>query len=155
MDKRVWKIAAGNVLLTVGGGFLFGRIALDGYAKQRICLPFSPSITVLSLAWVILYLFMGIGAVRICLKADSEMKIYALKTYFWQLVFNWMWGIWFFRQQWFVFSFLWLLMLAVQVVWMMAAFRELDLLAMRLQIPYLVGLFAAMYWNGNALILNR
>lgn len=129
--------------LTVGSGMLFTWIAWGEkmYMQDMILPPLFQSLEGFSLVWAILYLLMGISVARIYLKPDSEMRTYALKTYCWQLLFNWMWGVWFFRFHWYAFAFLWLLMLIVQVAWMIAAFRELDILAARLQIPYLIGLF--------------
>lgn len=155
--KQAWKAYSKSLLLSMGGGALCGWIALGGekiHWRHIIGLQFSPSSVIFLSVWEILYLLMGISATRIYLKADSEMRIYALKTYFWQLLFNWGWSIWIFNLQWYGFALFWLLTLVVQVIWMMAAFHELDLLSARLQIPYLIWLFFMAYLNFNAYMAN-
>lgn len=155
--KSGWKVYGISILLAVGGGGLSGWLTRDGaqlYAQTILRPPFSPPGVVFPVAWSILYLLMGISAARIYGKPDSEMRLYALKTYGWQLLFNWMWSIWFFSFQWYGFAFLWLLMLLVQVAWMIAAFRVLDRRAAWLQIPYLGWLFFAAYLNLGVLVLN-
>lgn len=139
--ERPGKAYFESLVLSVGGGALCGWLTRDGAAwyAQKIALPVHiPANTVFAVVQMILYLFMGIGAARIYMKPDSEMRAYALKTYFWQLVFCWLWSVWLFWFRWDIFAFVWLLMLLVQVAWMIAAFRELDPLAARLQIPYLI-----------------
>lgn len=139
--QHAWKAYWESVALSVGGGTLFRWLIRCGavqYTEKITQLSFSLSWIPFTVIWEILYLLMGISAARIYLKADSEMRIYALKTYCWQLLFNWTWGVWIFNLQWYGFAFLWLLALSVQVIWMIAAFRELDILAARLQIPYLI-----------------
>lgn len=138
---HAWKAYLKSAALAVEGGALsvwFTRGGAEQYIENMTRLSFLPPWIAFTLVWEILYLLMGISAARIYLKADSEMRIYALKTYCWQLLFNWTWGVWLFNLQWYGFAFLWLLALSVQVIWMIAAFRELDILAARLQIPYLI-----------------
>lgn len=151
-----WKVYGGSVVLAVGSGMLFEWIVWGGnsHMKNMILPPFFQTLGEFSLVWAILYLLMGIGAARIYLKPDSEMRIYALKTFIWQILFNWMWGVWLFRFQWYAFSLLWLLMLIVQVAWTMAAFRALDLPAACIQIPYFLWLIIASYLNAGVLVLN-
>lgn len=156
--KHTWKAYLESVAFAVGGGALFGWITRGGmelYAEKIVHPPFSPPDVIFPAVWGILYLLMSVSAARIYLKTNSEMRKYALKTYMWQLLFNWTWSIWFFNLQWYGFAFLWLLALAVQVAWMIAAFRELDLAAARLQIPYQIWSFFAAYWNLGVLVLNR
>lgn len=141
--QQAWKVYLESIVLAVGGGALSGWLICGRavqYTEKITQLSFSLSWIPFTVIWEILYLLMGISAARIYLKADSEMRSYALKTYCWQLLFNWTWGVWLFNLQWYGFAFWWLLALAVQVIWMIAAFRELDILAARLQIPYLIWL---------------
>lgn len=148
--KRAWIVYLTSIALSVGGGALCGGIAcgrMGLYAGKVGRTPLLQAGIIFPVVWGVLYLLMGIGAARIYLKVDSEMRVYALKTYFGQLLFNWMWGIWLFNLQWYGFAFLWLMMLIVQAAWMIAAFRELDILAARLQIPYMLWLVLTGCWN--------
>lgn len=152
--KHAWKAYFESIALAVGGGALSGWVSHSGgtlYTEKITRLPFSLTWTPFTVVWGILYLLMGISAARIYLKADSEMRLYALRTYCWQLLFIWLWGVWLCNLRWYSFAFLWLLALVVQVIWMIAAFRELDILAARLQIPYLGWLLAVVCFFAIAL----
>ena len=52
-------------------------------------------------------------------------------------------------------AFFWLLLLWVLVLWMIVSFREVDILAGNLQIPYLLWITFAAYLNMGVWILNR
>lgn len=141
--KHAWKTYLESIALAVGGGTVFGWIArgvAELYVVDITGVRFLPADEIFTTIWGILYLLMGVSAARIYLKVDSEMRIYALKTYCWQLLFSWIGRAWLFHLSWHGFGGAWLLVLVVQVVWMGSAFRELDLLAAGLQIPYLVWL---------------
>jgi len=95
---------------------------------------------------------MGISSYIISNKENSQK---ALKIYYIQLVINALWSLFFFRLNWFLFSFLWILLLIGFVAYMIYLFYELDKKAAILQIPYLLWLIFAAILNFSIYYLNR
>jgi tryptophan-rich sensory protein len=85
---------------------------------------FAPPGILFPIIWTILYLLMGVSS-YIVAQSDHPGKLLALRTYFIQLFFNFMWSILFFG------------------------------LSNYLQIPYLIWLCFAAYLNIAIWLLNR
>jgi len=114
--------------------------------------PFAPPGFLFPIVWTILYVLMGISSYIISNKENSQK---ALKIYYIQLVINALWSLFFFRLNWFLFSFLWILLLIGFVIYMIYLFYELDKKAAILQIPYLLWLVFAAILNFSIYYLNR
>ena len=96
---------------------------------------------------------MGISATLVY-ESDCKYKKYGLLIYGMQLVFNFLWSMFFFLGEQFVLSFGWLTILILMVVGMILLFYKCNKTASYLQIPYLVWLLFALYLNYIVVILN-
>lgn len=153
--KKYWTDLAFILsTLAVGGlSSIFvsrGMPAYEALAKP----PLTPPSLVFPIAWSLLYLLMGYGAARVW-RTGSPGRTGAIKTFGVQLALNFFWSLWFFGLQWHLFAFLWLLLLAAAILWMIRAFSPLDRTAARLQIPYLLWIAFAAYLNLGIWLLNR
>ena len=125
------------------------------YAQTIVKPPLSPPGWLFPVIWTILYALMGIGAARIYLSPPSKIRNLGLNLFVAQLVVNFFWSPIFFNLQAFGLAFFWLLLLWGLVLWMTLAFRKVDPLAAKLQIPYLIWLTFAAYLNLSVWYLNR
>lgn len=146
------------ILFTEAVGALSGWLIRDSIGLYREAIlkpPLSPPGIVFPIVWAILYALLGIGAARISLSAPSEQRTSSLHLYMFQLIVNFLWPIVFFRMQSFGGALILLCLLLGLVLWMLLAFRQVDPLAARLQIPYLFWLLFAAYLNAGVWTLNR
>ena len=156
--KINWKkfIVSITIPLAVGGLAAFltkGAMAEFGTLNQP---PFSPPPWVFGVVWTILYILMGISFYLISeANASADEKESALAIYFYQLVVNFLWPIFFFNFGWYLFSFFWLLLLWILVWNMIRKFSEISKKASGLNMPYIVWLSIAAYLNFGVWWLNR
>ena len=113
----------------------------------------TPPDWVFPVVWVILFFLMGISATLVY-ESHCKYKKYGLLIYGVQLIFNFLWSMFFFLGEQFVLSFGWLTILIFMVVGMILLFYKCNKIAGYLQIPYLVWLCFAMYLNYIVVILN-
>ena len=158
MKRENWKVYASWILFTEAVGALSGWLTRDGvkyfneFARKP---PLSPPGIVFPVVWAILYLLMGIGAARVYLSPVSRARSRSLYLYLVQLAFNFCWSLIFFNFRTYGFALLWLAALWLLILGMVTAFGEVDSLASRLQIPYLLWVSFAAYLNAGVWILNR
>ena len=134
-------------VLTRGAMMEFGAL------KQP---PFSPPPWLFPIVWTVLYTLMGISSyVIVQSDARAEEKERALMVYFYQLVVNFLWPIFFFNFGWYLFAFFELLVLGIALFVMIRRFAEISKLAAYLNIPYLIWLTFAAYLNLGVWWLNR
>lgn len=124
------------------------------YEQTIVQPPLSPPGWLFPVVWSILYALMGIGAARVYLAPPSKDRSRGLNLFIAQLVVNFFWSPIFFNLQAFGLAFFWLLLLWGLVLWMILAFRKVDPLAAKLQIPYLIWLTFAAYLNIGVWYLN-
>ncbi len=146
-----------KLLLYIGGTFAaaglsawLGMPRFDGLIKP----PLTPPQWVFPVVWSILYLLMGYAAYRIAVSAAGE-KSGALRVYWLQLAVNVLWPIAFFRLEWRLFAFFWLLLLVVLIGRTIMRFQPIDSLAAKLLYPYLAWCAFASYLNLGFYLLNR
>ena len=157
MKHHTWKIYAAWILLAEAVGGLSGWLTRDGakaYSESIIQPPLSPPALVFPIVWGILFALMGIGAARIYLAPPSRERTNSLRIFLLQLAFNFFWSILFFNLQAFGAALVWLLILWGLILWMIVAFRKVDPLAAWMQIPYLLWVTFAAYFNYGVWILN-
>lgn len=157
MKKFPWKTYAAWVLLTEAVGGLAGWLTREGtklYTEQIVRPPLSPPAIVFPIVWVVLYALMGVSATRIWMAPPSDDRRLGLGLYAGQLAFNFFWSIFFFNLQWFGFALLWLVVLWALIAAMVLVFYRMELLAARLQLPYLVWVAFAGYLNASVWLLN-
>ena len=155
MKKRNLLHTIIGILIPLAAGALAARLARDGMALYMATAqkpPLSPPAWVFPVAWTILFVLMGIASVRV--RAKVGLRSSAIRLYVLQLFVNFLWPLLFFRWQAYLFSFIWLLLLLVLVLRLFDRFREVDALAGKLLIPYLIWLIFAAYLNFYAYLLN-
>lgn len=155
--KQNWKSYFFWILLVEAVGALSGWLTREGteiYAQTIMKPPLAPPGWVFPVVWSILYALMGISAARVCLAPPSKARSLGLNLFVAQLVVNFFWSPIFFNLQAFGLAFLWLLLLWGLVLCMILAFRKVDPLAAKLQVPYLIWLTFAAYLNLGVWYLN-
>ena len=115
--------------------------------------PFAPAGFIFPIVWNILYILMGVsyGILKTNNKVDDEINL----IYYLQLGVNALWSIIFFIFKWRLFSFIWIIFLAILVFIMIIKFYNKNKVTGLLQIPYLVWVLFASYLNLGFYILNR
>ncbi|MBQ7372058.1 MAG: tryptophan-rich sensory protein [Blautia sp.] len=117
--------------------------------------PLTPPDWVFPVVWTILYLLMGIASYLVYQQGSEHADVrQALRLYILQLIFNYLWPVFFFQLEWFLFSFFWLLALWGMVLLLIRKFGTIRTIAGRLLIPYLVWLTFAAYLNWEVYRLN-
>ncbi len=114
---------------------------------------FTPSGIIFPIAWIILYTLMGISCYLV-LHSESNNTNSSLIVYGIQLIVNSLWTLFFFRLQWYLFSFVWIIILIILVAIMIYQFYKSNKIAAYLQIPYLVWLIFASILNYSVYLLN-
>lgn len=158
MNKQTWRAYAFWIVLSEAVGALSGWLARDGievYQTGLVKPPFSPPGFVFPVVWTLLFALMGAGAARVYLSPASRERSSALRIFGVQLFFNFFWSIIFFNLQNFGLALIWLAALWTLIFAMIPAFRKVDVLAGRLQIPYLLWVSFAAYLNLGVWLLNR
>ncbi len=141
------------VPLAVGGiaGIITGGSS-DVYS-QFVKPPLSPPGWVFPVVWTILYICMGL-AFYFVWQSDAPSKSTAMQMYFIQLAMNFVWPILFFSFGAYGFSFVWLLVLWILILFTVLAFYAADKKAGYLMILYLLWVAFAGYLNLGVYILN-
>ena len=143
---------------TVGGvGALSGWLSREGsriFSEAVSQPPLSPPAWVFPVVWTILYTLMGISAARISLAPQSRERSTGLNLFVAQLIVNFFWSLIFFNAQAYGLAFFWLLLLWGLVLAMILTFHQVDPLAAKLQIPYLLWLTFAAYLSFGVWLLN-
>lgn len=157
MKKFPWKTYAAWILLAEAVGGLAGWLTREGtklYTESIVQPPLSPPAIVFPIVWAVLYALMGVSAARIWMAPPSGDRRLGLRFFAGQLAFNFFWSIIFFNLQWFGFALAWLVALWALIAAMVLVFYRVELLAARLQLPYLVWVAFAGYLNAGVWLLN-
>ena len=155
--KIRWKtlILAIAIPLIVGG--LSALITMDsmGLFDTVDKPPLSPPAWLFPVVWTALYILMGIASYIVFEKtADMVEKSKALRVYFLQLAFNFLWSVFFFNFELYLFSFFWLLALWVLIIVTAVRFYRISKVSGYLMIPYILWVTFAGYLNLGIAILN-
>lgn len=117
--------------------------------------PLSPPGWLFPVAWTILYTLMGIASYLVLTSGASQHdRQKALKLYGLQLLFNFLWTIWFFNLGLYWFSFLWLAVLWLLIFTTTIFFSRTSKPAAYLLVPYLAWVAFAGYLNFGIAVLN-
>ena len=118
--------------------------------------PLAPPGFLFPIVWTILYVLMGIASYLIASSQKNQEDIQnALTIYALQLAINFLWPIFFFRLEWYLFSFFWILLLWIFILNTIRLFYPINKTAAYLMIPYLIWVTFASYLNLFIFILNR
>ena len=153
MKNKVVKILllVSPLLIGIGSSLLVKDMSLTDI-KTPILTP--PAI-VFPIAWTILYVLMGIGAMLIYSSKDNEdNKNMGLIFHCIQLIFNFFWSIIFFNLKQYLFALVWLVLLWLTVVSMLKNYKKVNKTAFVLNIPYIAWLTFAGYLNLMIFVLN-
>lgn len=145
-----------SLIISIGIGQISGFLtknASKNFSSNFNQSALTPPDWVFPVVWVILFFLMGISATLVY-ESHCKYKKYGLLIYGVQLIFNFLWSMFFFLGEQFVLSFVWLTILILMVVGMILLFYKCNKIAGYLQIPYLVWLCFAMYLNYIVVILN-
>ena len=142
------------ILIPLAAGSL--SALLSGNSAAYLALnkpPLSPPSFLFPIVWTILYILMGISS-YIIYESETPEKNKALRLYFIQLFFNFLWSIFFFGFSMYLFAFLWLLVLIILIALMIYQFHKISPVAAYLQFPYLIWCLFAAYLNFMIYQLN-
>ena len=139
-----------DILIPVAIGGIVGFI-INPYIDYNSLVqpPLSPPSIVFPIVWTILYVLMGISYYLLKNPGKKE-KIF----YFVQLGVNALWSLFFFIGKFYLFSFIWIVLLDVLVIFMIGIFYHNNKASAYLQIPYLIWILFATYLNLGIYILN-
>ena len=151
--NKIWVYIKAILIPVIVGGVV-GLITLPFMDYEMLQRPLlAPAGILFPIIWTILYVLMGIsyGILKTSNQADDEINF----IYYLQLGVNALWSVFFFIFKWRLFSFIWILLLAVLVILMIVKFYNKNKTAGLLQIPYLLWIVFASYLNLGFYILNR
>lgn len=134
--------------LSLGGGALVSLfIPNSASTYANLNLPvFAPAGYIFPIVWSILYVLIGVSGYLIMV-SDHPNKGKAIKLYLVQLFVNFLWPLFFFSLQAYLFSFFWIILLWLLVFYLIFNFYDIDETASYLLVPYLL-------WITFASILN-
>lgn len=154
IDKKLLAICIALPLLVGGAAALLTSESMKVFETVNKP-PLSPPGWLFPIAWTILYTLMGIATyLMLTAEAEKQEKVRALSVYIYQLIVNFLWPTFFFNLQWYLFSFLWLVLLWVLVLITLLRYYNISKPAGYLLIPYLVWLTFAGYLNFGIWLLN-
>lgn len=121
--------------------------------------PLAPPAWLFPVAWTILYILMGVAFFLVWIHpADKQItakeKMIFFIIYGGQLVFNFLWSIFFFNLGWHWFAFGWLIVLWVMILALVIWGGKNHRVVMWLLLPYLLWVTFAGYLNMMIAILN-
>lgn len=114
----------------------------------------SPPGYIFGVVWTILFLLMGISYFLLKNKTNGYDISNASFWYYLQLIINFFWSIFFFRNKALGFSFFWLVLLFISVLITYFKFKKLNKISAYLLIPYIIWIIFAGYLNLSVVILN-
>lgn len=154
--KMNTKLLLSSIGVSVGVGLLAGLLTSNSREvyQNLVKPPFSPPGFLFPIIWMILFVLMGISAYRISI-SESPLRDKALRIYSIQLFLNFCWSIVFFSLGEILLAFVVLVLLWIMIITMIREFKQIDSLAAKLQIPYLLWVTFAGYLNLAIYFLNR
>lgn len=148
------KIYIVSILVPVALGALVGVLISGSMNYDTLEKPpLAPPPVLFPIVWSILYVLMGVSYGM--LKSNHLEGDTASTLYYFQLIVNLLWPIFFFVLQWRLFAFIWILLLDALVIAMAVSFYRRKKAAGLLQIPYVAWVLFASYLNLAIYLLNR
>lgn len=145
MKKTKRSIFIISILIPLLAGTLSALFSGNMQSYTTINKPsFSPPAVLFPVVWTILYIIMGISSYLIYTayhpKVTKALRLYAI-----QLIMNFFWSILFFRQEWILGAFIWLILMIIVIFVMTYHFCQIRPIAAWMQVPYIAWcLFAAV-----------
>lgn len=110
--------------------------------------PLNPPAILFPIVWSILFILMSISYYLV----SNNKKLGII--YLIQLVINSLWSVFFFGFNWYLFSFIWIIVLLTVVIYMTCLFYVHNKISGYLLIPYALWLIFAGYLNLSIYVLN-
>ena len=151
--NRIW-IYVKSILIPVAVGSIVWWIMSSFIDYEVLKSPFlAPPSIAFPIVWTILYILMWVsyGILEDKKLLDKNLNI----LYYVQLWVNALWSIFFFVLKWRLFSFIWIILLDVLVIWMMIRMYKKNKTAWLLQIPYVLWISFATYLTLAFYLLNN
>lgn len=143
-----------SILIPVIIGGIVGLLTSSSIDYTTLQKPFlSPPSIIFPIVWTILYTLMGISYG--ILKSNQLTNERIDLIYYIQLLVNALWSIFFFVLKYKLFSAIWIILLAILIIFMIIEFYNKNKIAGLLQIPYLLWVVFASYLNIAIYILNK
>lgn len=114
--------------------------------------PLSPPSYLFPIVWSILYLLIGISY-YIYRKNNNDDSL-TIKLYYIQLILNYLWSIIFFTLKLRTLAVIWIIVLAITIIYLMIRFYKEERTSFYLLIPYILWVLFATYLNIGMVILN-
>ena len=145
--KIRWKTLFVCILIPLAVGSLSALITRNG--MEAFALVNKPALAppnwLFPIVWTLLYTLMGLASYLIYTSKRPSQQ--ALAAYGLQLIVNFFWSIFFFNLQWYLFSFIWLVLLWLLILYTIKQFYPISKPASYLLIPYLLWVTFAGYLN--------
>ena len=153
IDWQKIKIYAISILIPVALGAAIGLLISGSMDYESLKQPvLAPPSALFPIVWTILYVLMGVSYAILRERGLTDFSVNSV--YAAQLTVNLLWPVFFFVFKWRLFSFIWILALAVLVILTAARFYKKNTVAGLLQLPYAAWTVFASYLNLAAFILN-
>lgn len=165
---KIWRIAVAIIIpLAVGG--VSAALTMDAMKKfgDFNQPPLSPPALAFPIAWTILYVLMGVASYLIVMairtnkgkrSSESVKKVKtgkaALVLYGVQLVFNFLWSIFFFKLELRWFALGWIIVMWAMILALTILAHRLNKGAFWCLLPYLLWVTFATYLNAGVAALN-
>lgn len=114
--------------------------------------PLSPPSYLFPIVWNILYLLIGISY-YIYRKNNNDDSL-TIKLYYIQLILNYLWSIIFFTLKLRTLAVIWIIVLAITVIYLIIRFYKEERTIFYLFIPYILWVLFATYLNIGIVVLN-
>ena len=114
--------------------------------------PLSPPSYLFPIVWSILYLLIGISY-YIYRKNNNDDPL-TIRLYYIQLILNYLWSIIFFTLKLRTLAVIWIIILAITIIYLMIRFYKEERTSFYLFIPYILWVLFATYLNIGIVVLN-
>ena len=118
--------------------------------------PLSPPGILFPIVWTVLYVLMGVASYLVLTSDAWQDDVdHAITIFGLQLAMNFLWSFIFFRMEWYLAAFIWLVLLWIAILYTLLVFRKISKPAGWLLLPYLLWVTFAGYLNLPIYLLNR
>ena len=150
--SKIWMYAKAIIIPVAVWGIVWW-IMSSSIDYEVLKSPFlAPPSIAFPIVWTILYILMWIsyGILDDKKLLDKNLNI----LYYVQLGVNALWSILFFVLKWRLFSFIWIILLDILVIWMVVKMYKKDKVTGLLQVPYILWILFASYLTIAYYLLN-